>query len=172
MPLFAGIKPGTFCLARRNGPGFPPAGPQTKERLFLYRISRNFPESSRFFGVAEYALPWYSFFANLSKRGILMETQTTSTFSSRQEQTADMLHELGFPSHRLGYKQLCTAIPRFSTDDTQSLTKDLSLKQKPRKRPLRKPPLRPMKHHLRKPLGKHPRPQKNPHPPLQKSLFR
>lgn len=54
-----------------------------------------------------------------------METQTTSTFSSRQEQTADMLHELGFPSHRLGYKQLCTAIPRFSTDDTQSLTKDL-----------------------------------------------
>lgn len=54
-----------------------------------------------------------------------METQTTSTFSSRQEQTADMLHELEFPSHRLGYKQLCTAIPRFSTDDTQSLTKDL-----------------------------------------------
>lgn len=54
-----------------------------------------------------------------------METQTTNTFPALQKQAADMLHELGFPIHRLGYKQLCIAIPRFAMDDTQSLTKDL-----------------------------------------------
>lgn len=54
-----------------------------------------------------------------------METQTINTPASLQAQAAGMLHELGFPSHRLGYKQLCIAIPRFSANDTQCLTKEL-----------------------------------------------
>ena len=36
-----------------------------------------------------------------------------------------MLHELGIPIHRIGYKQLCIAIVRFAGNDSQSLTKEL-----------------------------------------------
>lgn len=39
--------------------------------------------------------------------------------------TAEMLHELGLSIHRLGYKQLCVAIPCFAINDEQSLTKEL-----------------------------------------------
>lgn len=49
----------------------------------------------------------------------------TSTARTHQEQVIQMLHELSFPIHRLGYKQLCIGIPRFALDDTQSLSKDL-----------------------------------------------
>lgn len=36
-----------------------------------------------------------------------------------------MLHELGFPIHRIGYKQLCIAIPYFAQDDSRSITKEV-----------------------------------------------
>lgn len=42
-----------------------------------------------------------------------------------QNLTIMMLHELGVPAHRIGYKQLCAAIPCYARDDTQSLTKEL-----------------------------------------------
>lgn len=42
-----------------------------------------------------------------------------------REQTGSMLHELGFPAHRIGYKQLCIAIPRYAQDSTQSIIKEL-----------------------------------------------
>lgn len=41
------------------------------------------------------------------------------------EPTIHMLHELNIPIHRLGYKQLHLAIPRYAQDDTQSFTKEL-----------------------------------------------
>ena len=37
----------------------------------------------------------------------------------------DILHKLGIPVHRVGYKHLCIAIPHFAEDDMQSLTKEL-----------------------------------------------
>lgn len=52
-----------------------------------------------------------------------MKTPTIN--QSHQAQTVAMLHELSFPVHRCGYKQLTVAIPYFYQDDTQSLTKDL-----------------------------------------------
>ena len=42
-----------------------------------------------------------------------------------QEQTKQMLHELHFQAHRLGYKQLCPGIPHYRENDIQSLSKDL-----------------------------------------------
>lgn len=56
-----------------------------------------------------------------------MTTQIDTALLSRQIQTRLMLHELGFPVHLIGYKQLCIAIPQYSMDDSQSLTKDRSL---------------------------------------------
>ena len=47
------------------------------------------------------------------------------TKPSPQQQTVEMLHELGFPVHRIGYKQLCIAIPYFALDDTRSITKEV-----------------------------------------------
>lgn len=44
---------------------------------------------------------------------------------SIQEQTAKLLHELGIPCHRVGYMQLCMAIPLFAQDERQSLSKDI-----------------------------------------------
>lgn len=54
-----------------------------------------------------------------------MTTQIDTAPLSRQIQTRQMLHELGFPVHLIGYKQLCIAIPQYSMNDNQSLTKDL-----------------------------------------------
>lgn len=56
-----------------------------------------------------------------------MTTQIDTALLSRQIQTRLMLHELGFPVHLIGYKQLCIAIPQYSMDDSQSLTEDRSL---------------------------------------------
>lgn len=42
-----------------------------------------------------------------------------------QATTRRMLHELGFGSHRLGYKQLLILIPGYALDPSQSLTKEL-----------------------------------------------
>ena len=42
-----------------------------------------------------------------------------------QEQTAQMLHEIGISVHRHGYAQLCIGIPRFAQDSTQCLFKEL-----------------------------------------------
>lgn len=39
--------------------------------------------------------------------------------------TARMLHELGIPIHRNGYRQLCIAIPCYAQQDIQSLSKEL-----------------------------------------------
>ena len=47
------------------------------------------------------------------------------TNPSPQQQAMDMLHELGFAVHRIGYKQLCIAIPYFAQDDTRSITKEV-----------------------------------------------
>ena len=42
-----------------------------------------------------------------------------------QEQTVKLLRDLGFPCHRVGYMQLCMAIPLFVQDERQSLSKDI-----------------------------------------------
>ena len=42
-----------------------------------------------------------------------------------QERTRQLLAELNFPVHYLGYKVLCEAIPLYAEDDMQSLTKEL-----------------------------------------------
>ena len=41
------------------------------------------------------------------------------------DHTRVILHELGVPVHRNGYRQLGVAIPCFALDDTQSLSKEL-----------------------------------------------
>lgn len=41
------------------------------------------------------------------------------------ENTKKMLQELGVPVHRVGYKLLCEAIPRYAADDWQAITKEL-----------------------------------------------
>lgn len=46
-------------------------------------------------------------------------------FPTWQIQTGSMLRGLGFSAHRIGYKQLCIAIPYFAQDYTQSLVKKL-----------------------------------------------
>lgn len=38
---------------------------------------------------------------------------------------SQLLRELGIPVHRIGYRQLCMAIPLYSQDVTQSITKEL-----------------------------------------------
>lgn len=48
----------------------------------------------------------------------------TTVFLSRQK-ICRMLHELGIPVHRVGYKYLILAIHSFGEDDGQSLTKGL-----------------------------------------------
>ena len=42
-----------------------------------------------------------------------------------RENTRDILHELRFGIHRLGYKQLLVLIPRYALDNSQSLSKEL-----------------------------------------------
>ena len=50
------------------------------------------------------------------------ETQIEITI---QDQTTRLLRELGVPCHRVGYLQLCMAIPLFAQDARQSLSKDI-----------------------------------------------
>lgn len=45
--------------------------------------------------------------------------------SDLQDDTIQMLHELQFGIHRLGYRQLYVAIPCYSLDKSQSLSKEL-----------------------------------------------
>lgn len=54
-----------------------------------------------------------------------MITTVNEQIQIKQEPTIDMLHELSIGVHRLGYKYLTVAIPCFSLNDTQSLTKEL-----------------------------------------------
>ena len=42
-----------------------------------------------------------------------------------QAQVRNVLLELGFGAHRIGYKQLCVAIPCFAQDSSQSLIKEI-----------------------------------------------
>lgn len=42
-----------------------------------------------------------------------------------RDSTITMLHELGISIHRLGYKYLTVAVPCYSLDDSQSLTKEV-----------------------------------------------
>lgn len=53
-------------------------------------------------------------------------TEQTRPFSQAQrEQTENMLLELHVPIHRVGFEQLCIAIPCFARDPAQSLSKEL-----------------------------------------------
>ena len=54
-----------------------------------------------------------------------MKTNIANDFISARIRTSTILHELGLPVHRLGYKQLCVAIPLFSENGMLSLTKEL-----------------------------------------------
>lgn len=47
-----------------------------------------------------------------------MKTPTIN--QSHQAQTVAMLHELSFPVHRCGYKQLTVAIPYFYQDEPKA----------------------------------------------------
>lgn len=44
---------------------------------------------------------------------------------SHRAQAGDLLRELGFAAHRVGYQQLCIAIPCYAQDATQSLVKEI-----------------------------------------------
>lgn len=54
-----------------------------------------------------------------------MVIKTSNSITESQRSASSILHELGIPVHRIGYKQLCLAIAYFAQDDTQSLTKEL-----------------------------------------------
>ena len=44
---------------------------------------------------------------------------------THQVQTGILLRELGFPVHRVGYKQICIAVPCYAQDSTQSIIKEI-----------------------------------------------
>lgn len=48
-----------------------------------------------------------------------------NTSIDQSNQISTMLHDLGIPVRRHGYRQLCIGIPFFATDKTQTLTKEL-----------------------------------------------
>lgn len=54
-----------------------------------------------------------------------MQTAAAQSPAELQCATSRILHELGIPVHRIGYKQLCIAIVSFAQNDSQSLTKEL-----------------------------------------------
>ena len=54
-----------------------------------------------------------------------MQITEKTISAAHQEQTRAMLHQLAFPVHRNGYKQLCIAIPLFALDPFQNLAKEL-----------------------------------------------
>ena len=54
-----------------------------------------------------------------------MNDTNTAVLASHSEQTKAMLLHMQFPVHRNGYKQLCIAVPLFTQDPFQSLTKEL-----------------------------------------------
>lgn len=54
-----------------------------------------------------------------------MAHTSMNSICEMQSQTKQMLHELGFPCHRIGYYQLLLAIPKYSLDCRQSLSKEV-----------------------------------------------
>ena len=44
---------------------------------------------------------------------------------THKEQTIHMLHQLGIPIHRIGYKMLCVAIPFYFENNIHCITKEL-----------------------------------------------
>ena len=54
-----------------------------------------------------------------------METLSTRSFAELQTTVKHILHELGIPVHRIGFRLLCMAVICYCMDDTQSLTKEL-----------------------------------------------
>lgn len=54
-----------------------------------------------------------------------MTHTSMSSLCEMQSQTKQMLHDLGFPCHRVGYYQLLLAIPKYSLDRRQSLSKEV-----------------------------------------------
>ncbi len=54
-----------------------------------------------------------------------MKSVETVIEKAMQERTVRMLHELGIPCHRVGYQQLCMAIPMFAQDERRVLSKDV-----------------------------------------------
>ena len=58
--------------------------------------------------------------------GEMLPQNPTAPFpTSPDEQTARLLYELSMPPYRAGYKQLLLAIPLFSKDPDQSLSKEI-----------------------------------------------
>ena len=49
----------------------------------------------------------------------------TNATAPTNAQINHILLELGIPIHRVGYRQLCTAIPYFARNNAQSLTKEV-----------------------------------------------
>lgn len=54
-----------------------------------------------------------------------MATIQTLPTTAPERTVSHILHELGLPVHRIGYKQLCLAIVLYSQNDIQSLSKEL-----------------------------------------------
>lgn len=54
-----------------------------------------------------------------------MNTTNPQTILTAQEQTCQMLHELGIPVRLHGYRQLRIGIPHFASDSSQALAKEL-----------------------------------------------
>ena len=54
-----------------------------------------------------------------------MASKTGRTRIDETALTRQMLHELGIPVHRIGYRQLCIAIPLAARDPSLHITKEL-----------------------------------------------
>lgn len=54
-----------------------------------------------------------------------MNTPTQISDSPHQVRTAAILREIGIPIHRIGYRQLCFALPYCAERDVQVLSKEL-----------------------------------------------
>lgn len=51
--------------------------------------------------------------------------ETTITTDPLQRSTSRILHQLGCPAHRVGFRQLCVAIPMFARGEASAVCKDL-----------------------------------------------
>ena len=73
-----------------------------------------------------FLLTWYGGLGNkFRKEGTTMVRTYEEEIEILRENTCDILHELRFGVHRLGYKQLLVLIPYYALDSGQSLSKEL-----------------------------------------------
>ena len=54
-----------------------------------------------------------------------MKTMSAQSFAELQQIVKNILHELGIPVHRVGFRMLCMAVVCYCLDDSQSLSKEL-----------------------------------------------